>query len=136
MPSFVQAAIVNKRLRLRADSAYVEFGDGGGSAYDTNLYRSAADTLKTDDTFVATKLLIGANSVVSFQTGAVTSVPAASSDNIGLMYRATGGLEGAAGTFAGATPGYWKQGGGIFVSDGTSWYDVVGATRAFTIFMG
>lgn len=129
MPSFVQAAIVNKRLRLRADSAYVEFGDGGGSAYDTNLYRSAANTLKTDDTFVATKLLIGANSVVSFQTGVVGSLPAASSDNIGLMYRATDGKEGAG-------SGTWKQGGGIFVSDGTYWYDVVGATRAFTIFMG
>jgi len=39
------------RFRVRGDGQMV-FG-GGTTSPDTNLYRSAADTLKTDDTFVA-----------------------------------------------------------------------------------
>ncbi len=39
----------------------ITFGPGGSTAADTNLYRSAADTLKTDDTLlVAQKLGLGA----------------------------------------------------------------------------
>ena len=41
------------RLRVDAGGKYT-WGAGGTSAGDTNLYRSAADTLKTDDYFVAT----------------------------------------------------------------------------------
>lgn len=38
--------------RLEGDSnGKLSWGAGGGSAVDTNLYRSAADTLKTDDAF-------------------------------------------------------------------------------------
>lgn len=38
------------RLEIRADG-FLTWGPGGSSAVDTNLYRSAADTLKTDDNF-------------------------------------------------------------------------------------
>ena len=42
----------------------MQFGPGGASGADTNLYRSAADELKTDDTFVsATDIKVGSNSV-------------------------------------------------------------------------
>jgi hypothetical protein len=40
----------NSRLLVNADGS-VSWGAGGGSAVDTNLYRSAADTLRTDDSF-------------------------------------------------------------------------------------
>ena len=40
------------RLRIDAGGKYT-WGAGGTSAGDTNLYRSAADTLKTDDAFIA-----------------------------------------------------------------------------------
>lgn len=36
----------------------LQFGSGGGT-YDTNLYRSAADTLKTDDNFIVSGALGG-----------------------------------------------------------------------------
>jgi hypothetical protein len=36
-----------------------EWGSGGTAAADTNLYRSAADTLKTDDTFLALNVIAG-----------------------------------------------------------------------------
>ena len=41
------------RLRIDAGGKYT-WGAGGTDAGDTNLYRSAADTLKTDDAFIAT----------------------------------------------------------------------------------
>lgn len=41
------------RLRIDAGGKYT-WGAGGTDAGDTNLYRSAADTLKTDDYFIAT----------------------------------------------------------------------------------
>lgn len=42
------------------ETGVLRFGAGGASAPDTNLYRSAADTLKTDDSFV-----VGTNVTVS-----------------------------------------------------------------------
>lgn len=53
---------------MSADTAYrwyvaangvMYFGAGGSTAVDTNLYRSAADTLRTDDSFIAGSGLTG-----------------------------------------------------------------------------
>jgi len=43
----------------------LEFGAGGASALDVNLYRSGADILKTDDTFDALALRIGGTTVLT-----------------------------------------------------------------------
>lgn len=45
------AAAVQIDIQGDSDSAHIQFGSGG--TFDTNLYRQAADTLKTDDVFVA-----------------------------------------------------------------------------------
>lgn len=56
------------RLRIRADGR-IDIGPGTG-ARDTNLYRSAADTLKTDDSFVvgSTLAVTGAATIGSTLT--------------------------------------------------------------------
>jgi len=60
------------RLRIRADGL-LEWGPGNG-ARDTNLYRSGANTLKTDDAFVADGgvLLTGATAATDVFTARVT----------------------------------------------------------------
>lgn len=53
------------RWFMNADGT-MAWGAGGGSATDTNLYRSAADTLKTDDSFqVGANLTVTGNATVS-----------------------------------------------------------------------
>lgn len=52
------AAEVNARFQVLADGK-VSWGPGGATAVDTNLYRSAADTLKTDDAFQAASYAVG-----------------------------------------------------------------------------
>jgi hypothetical protein len=49
-PNFTLDIAGNARIR---GAGYLYFGGTGASDNDTNLYRSAANTLKTDDTFVA-----------------------------------------------------------------------------------
>jgi len=58
------------RLQIRADGR-MDWGPGGASAVDTNLYRSAANSLKTDDDFYANNaqflggtVIFGADGVV------------------------------------------------------------------------
>jgi len=47
-------------LLAAIDSAgKLQFADGAGGAVDTNLYRSAANTLMTDDAFTAAGLITG-----------------------------------------------------------------------------
>lgn len=58
----LQSDSVN-RFSLEA-SGLMEWGAGGGTARDTNLYRSAADTLRTDDTFSALSLVAGTSTDV------------------------------------------------------------------------
>lgn len=58
------------RYRLRADGLQ-EWGPGNG-ARDTNLYRSAANQLKTDDLFIAALGLGVGNSAAATTLGAVT----------------------------------------------------------------
>jgi hypothetical protein len=41
------------------NNGYLQFGAGGGTTMDTNLYRSGADALKTDDTFQALRIGAG-----------------------------------------------------------------------------
>lgn len=102
MPSFLEAAIVNKRLRLKANESKVEFGDGGGT-YDVNLYRNAANVLKTDDSFVvAAQLTIGSNPAMQLESGLFASRPTADSDNAGMFYVATDTYD-------------------LYVSDGSAW---------------
>lgn len=49
-----------KRLSIEA-SGRIEWGAGGSTARDTNLFRSAADTLRTDDNFIAGGTVTGSN---------------------------------------------------------------------------
>ncbi|MEU5197294.1 hypothetical protein AB0G86_25135 [Streptomyces scabiei] len=62
------------RMRIRSDGR-IDWGSGTG-ARDTNLYRSAADTLKTDDSFVVgTDLTVTGNflGATNVNTGAWTA---------------------------------------------------------------
>lgn len=67
------------RIKVSAEAAdrFVITGDGafawgnGTNATDTTLYRSAADTLKTDDTFVATRIDVGNNTYAFVPLGVV-----------------------------------------------------------------
>jgi len=49
-----------KRLSIEA-SGQIQWGAGGSTARDTNLYRSNANELKTDDNFVAVGTITGSN---------------------------------------------------------------------------
>jgi hypothetical protein len=72
-----------------------------GSALDTSLYRSAADTLKTDDTFIASAILIGSTPVSVSWRGTWAAATTYSVDDVALysnkLYRRK-----VAGTTAGA----------------------------------
>ncbi|KKN05682.1 hypothetical protein LCGC14_1084930, partial [marine sediment metagenome] len=70
-----------KDANARAHYAHdrIEFGAGGASALDVNLYRNAASELKTDDKFlVALDLDVGGNIIVS---GTVDGVDIAARDH-------------------------------------------------------
>lgn len=56
------------RLNVDADGT-MSWGPGGAAAQDTNLYRSASDTLKTDDSLV----VVGSLTAGNITTGAWTS---------------------------------------------------------------
>lgn len=73
-------------------SGLMEWGDGSGSR-DTNLYRSAADTLRTDDNFV-----VGANLTVSSSLGL--------SDGATITVGTTTGTK--IGTHASQKIGFWN----------------------------
>lgn len=54
----------NNRFQIRGDGQ-VTWGAGGGTAPDTNLYRTAANVLKTDDSFnVGGGLTVGGNTAL------------------------------------------------------------------------
>ncbi len=57
-------------------SGKLQFADGAGGAADTNLYRSAANTLKTDDALTVAGLLTG--QLGATISGATTSINASS----------------------------------------------------------
>jgi hypothetical protein len=94
------------------------FGPGGesgiqfGTALDTNLYRSAANTLKTDDTFIAAGGLFATGSGVEAPNGPGV---AATGDISGKRIRVgASGIENVSGAYAGAT----AQGGTIAYGTG------------------
>lgn len=58
------------RFRLRADGR-LDIGDGTSFTFDTNVYRSAANTLKTDDKFLAALGLGVGNSAAAATPGTV-----------------------------------------------------------------
>lgn len=66
------------RYRIYADGLN-EWGPGGSTARDTNLYRSAANTLKTDDALVVVGNLTAPNVATARATGSETFVFSASS---------------------------------------------------------
>ncbi len=61
----------NALFRVRSEpAAGLEWADGIGGAFDTNLYRSAADTLKTDDSLtVGTSLAVTGTSTLTGNVG-------------------------------------------------------------------
>lgn len=61
-----------ERMRIRADGI-VAIGGALLFGGDTNLYRSAADTLKTDDTLVVVGSVIGSNVALAGLTGATAA---------------------------------------------------------------
>jgi hypothetical protein len=69
----------NNRFKLEQDGT-ISWGSGA-AAVDTNLYRSAANTLKTDDDFLSTGIVTGA-AVES--NGAINAAGAMSATNISL----------------------------------------------------
>ena len=84
-------------------SVALQFGPGTSSTLDTNLYRSAANVLKTDDTFDANAFrvagsalsfghLSGNNTVAKGGTGAATAAAARTNLGVGSM----------------GTKGYWS----------------------------
>lgn len=92
LQAFFLPSDVNPFLQV-SQTGVVEFGAGGASAVDTNLYRSAADTLKTDDSFVVqanlsvngttVTLADAANIVVNTATG--TKIGTATTQKLGFF---------------------------------------------------
>lgn len=75
--------------RLQADhNGKIVWGPGNATG-DTNLYRDAADSLKTDDKLTAAQVVVGANPGMAFASGTLASRPTATTANAGLMYLAT-----------------------------------------------
>lgn len=79
------AADTNNRYAVKADGK-TEWGTGGATA-DTNLYRSAADTLKTDDAFVAAGITSSGNVSV---TGTVTATGNVTTNGMRAHYGQSG----------------------------------------------
>lgn len=78
----------NKRFVIFGDGQ-VEWGPGGSSGRDTNLYRNAADQLKTDDSLiVATRLTAGQGTA---GTDIITGHSAAGTNSAGFFRAAADG---------------------------------------------
>lgn len=106
----LQADSVN-RFSIEA-SGLVEWGAGGSSGRDTNLYRSAANTLKTDDLFVANGMDASSQKIVNVSDATDTT----DAVNLGQLNDAVGGIplsdyvlkagDTMTGTLTGATTGF------------------------------
>jgi hypothetical protein len=85
------------RYVMNADGG-MEWGPGGSAALDTTLYRSTADTLKTDDSFVATRnISVGGNASVGGGVGVLglvnaTTAPTADPSGGLIAYSSSGQL--------------------------------------------
>ncbi|KKM26367.1 hypothetical protein LCGC14_1585490 [marine sediment metagenome] len=127
----------NARARYAHDR--IEFGAGGASALDVNLYRNAADELKTDDKFlVALDLEVGGNIIVG---GLVDGVDIAARDHAESHAAASHSDQGATGaeleelTDGSTTTLHSHAGGGGDVATDAIWDvkgDLAGGTGANT----
>ncbi len=59
---FNKQAEANDRFQIRGDGR-LDWGVGGATALDTNLYRSTTNTLKTDDALIVTGILTASSTV-------------------------------------------------------------------------
>ena len=127
----------NARARYAHDR--IEFGAGGASALDVNLYRNAASELKTDDKFlVALDLEVGGNIIVG---GLVDGVDIAARDHAESHAAASHSDQGATGaeleelTDGSTTTLHSHAGGGGDVATDAIWDvkgDLAGGTGANT----
>ena len=151
----------NLRYACSADGG-MAWGAGGASAQDTNLYRSAADTLKTDDSFeVAGNLTVSGTGMETAWTPAWTASagsPAIGNGSLGGWYFRMGknywftiNLTAGTTTTYGTGGAYWRfglpggataqrgyAGGGFYLNNltqdyGITWKLVSGDT-AFELF--
>ena len=76
----------NPRMQMQTDR--LEFGAGGASALDVNLYRSSANVLKTDDSFIANQV----TSVTQFRTTEIASPGATAANNLDIYAKDVGGV--------------------------------------------
>lgn len=87
--------LFNVRVESEVHASYIvdfdgktRWGPGGSTEADTNLYRSAADTLKTDDNFiVGTNLTV--NGTIAATAAAMTSVQSATNTTAGTTTSTT-----------------------------------------------
>lgn len=84
-------AVDTRGIWFNSDSGTAANGIAWGTTEDTNLYRSAADTLKTDDSFVAGGTLLGLVNVIVDATTADT-VTAAEMNGSFFHYTNTGAV--------------------------------------------
>ncbi len=120
------ATDVTARFVLFADGK-VEWGPGGSTARDTNLYRSAADTLTTDDS-----LTVGASLVVTTATTSPTVRGATSSAGTLTLSSTSNGTKG---KILFGTSGYDEANNRLGVGNSTPAValDVTGQISASTI---
>lgn len=85
-PVFSTKVTGDAQQRLIIDSGGVSLWGSGAIAGDTNLYRSAADTLKTDDTFVAANLTTAGAVTATGNVNGSAFIPAIAA---GYMYSQT-----------------------------------------------
>lgn len=109
------------RFVVRTDGQ-MTWGPGGASSRDTNLYRSAADTLKTDDTFDAAAITIGGtalNEVIDDRVAALLTA----GTNITLTYNDVANtltIDATGGSGAVATDVIWDAKGDLAVGTGAN----------------
>lgn len=69
------------------------FGPGGATAFDTNLYRSAANALKTDDAFEAVGNLVGSGGFILCTSAGASSVQITGTDSRLIFYESDAAAE-------------------------------------------
>jgi len=79
-----QKADTEPRFKITTTSGRLDWGTGGVTAVDTNLYRSAADTLRTDDNFIVGGALTLFTDLAVTDGGTGASTAAAARTNLGV----------------------------------------------------
>ncbi|MCL5439097.1 MAG: hypothetical protein M1268_03865, partial [Patescibacteria group bacterium] len=99
----------------------MEFGPGGVSARDTNLYRSAANTLKTDDNFTSAINI----DAVSYSVGGVAGLASGTNTCVNVTNGIVTGTGTCSGVFSG---GYWNLANGTLYPINTTLDVLIGGT--------